>query len=204
MSLRTVMIASARPENAPVTSSPRSQQRRRRLKESSQALARSTCQRCPAWTGALAAFTGDFPGHAAAGELVAGLLRVPARAGMDGDVAGQRPGAAGLVQRGGQERAAVPVRGGEHAAGRDAFPPAMRDHFMPGLPRPPGPPAHSPPPGALAAHPPTARSSRTRPAIRSQDSPAIVSSRAKIPAPVRSPRRSRIVAAPQAQPAIGA
>ena len=67
------------------------------------------------------ALMGDFPRHAASGELVAGLLRVVARVEMDGDVAGQRPDAAEFVQRGGQERGVVPVRGGQHPAERDAL-----------------------------------------------------------------------------------
>ena len=64
----------------------------------------------------------DFPGHAVAGELVAGLLRVVPGVEMDGDGAGQRPDVFELVQGGGQERGVVPVRGGGHAAERDALP----------------------------------------------------------------------------------
>jgi hypothetical protein len=68
---------------------------------------------------------GDFPGHAAAGELAAGLLRVVPGVEMDGDVAGQRADVIECVQRGGQQRGVVPVRGGEHAAERDA--PSLHD-----------------------------------------------------------------------------
>ena len=106
----------------------------------------------------LVALMGDLPGHAASGELVAGLLRIVPGVEMDGDVAGQRPDVIEFVQRGGQERGVMPVCRGQHPAGRDALPPAMSDRFMPSLPRSTGlRPAHSPPPGALAMHPSTAR-----------------------------------------------
>ena len=71
---------------------------------------------------------GDFAVQAAPGELVAGLLRVVARVQMDRDVIGQRPEIIELVQRGGQQRGVVPVRGGEHAAQRDAV---SLDHERP-------------------------------------------------------------------------
>jgi hypothetical protein len=53
---------------------------------------------------------GDFPGHAAGGELVAGFLRVVAGVEVDPDVIGQRAEVAELVQRGGQQRGVVAVR----------------------------------------------------------------------------------------------
>ena len=87
-----------------------------------QALVRSTCQRCPAWIGALSPFMGDFAGHAASGELVAGLLRVVAGVEVDRDVIRERAEVVEFVQRGGQQRGVVPVRGGEHPAERDAVP----------------------------------------------------------------------------------
>jgi hypothetical protein len=52
--------------------------------------------------------------------------------------------------------------------------------------------------------PSAARSSRATPVMRSWESRAIVFSSAKIPALIPSLRRSRIVVAPQVQPAIGA
>ena len=64
---------------------------------------------------------GDFAGQAAAGELVAALLRVVARVEMDGDVAGQRADVIEFVQRDGQQRGVMPVRRGEHPAERDAL-----------------------------------------------------------------------------------
>jgi hypothetical protein len=44
---------------------------------------------------------GDVPGHAAAGELVAGLLRVVASVEVDGDVIRERAEVVEFVQRGG-------------------------------------------------------------------------------------------------------
>ena len=76
----------------------------------------------PGLDRSLVALAGDFAGQAAAVELVAALLRVVARVEMDGDVVGQRSDVAEFVQRGGQQRGVVPVRGGEHPAERDAAP----------------------------------------------------------------------------------
>jgi hypothetical protein len=50
---------------------------------------------------------GDFAGHAAGVELVAGLLRVIAGVEVDRDVIGQRPDDIEFVQRGRQQRGVV-------------------------------------------------------------------------------------------------
>src|ERR1700677_4825299 len=68
----------------------------------------------------LVAFAGDLPGHAAGGELVAGVPGVVAGVEVDGDVAGQRSELLEFVQRGGQQRGVVPVRRGQHPVERDA------------------------------------------------------------------------------------
>ncbi len=69
----------------------------------------------------LVTLAGDFAGHAADGELVAGLARVVAGVEVDDDVIRQRADPVEFVQRGGQQRGVVPVRRGEHPAERDAL-----------------------------------------------------------------------------------
>jgi hypothetical protein len=59
--LRTVMMVSARSKYASMTSSRRSYQRCSRLKPLCQELVRSTCQRCPAWIGALSPLSAIWP-----------------------------------------------------------------------------------------------------------------------------------------------
>ena len=68
----------------------------------------------------LIALMGDFAGHAAGGELVAGLLRVVAGIQVHPDIVGQRAEVIEFVQRGGQQRGVVPVRRGEHPVQGDA------------------------------------------------------------------------------------
>src|SRR5260370_25177650 len=53
----------------------------------------------PGPDGGLIAFTGDSPGHAAGGELVAGLLRVVPGVEVHPDVVGQRAEVVEFVQR---------------------------------------------------------------------------------------------------------
>jgi hypothetical protein len=76
----------------------------------------------PGLDGGLVALAGDFAGQAAAGELVAGLLRVIPGVEVDGDVIRERADVVEFVQRGSQQRGVVPVCRGEHPAERDAAP----------------------------------------------------------------------------------
>jgi hypothetical protein len=111
---------------------------------------------------------GDFPCHAASGELVAGLLRVVARVEMDGDVAGQRPDVIEFVQRGGQERGVMPVRRGQHPAERDALPLNHERPFHAQLAAIDGAAAGAfPAAGGLGDAPVDGESSRSSPTIRS-------------------------------------
>ena len=68
----------------------------------------------------LVSLMGDFAGHAAGGQFIAGLLRVIAGVEVDRDVLGKRAEVLEFVQRGSQQRGVVAVRGGEDPAERDA------------------------------------------------------------------------------------
>ena len=77
-------------------------------------------ERLPGLDRHLVAFMGDFAGHAASFQLVAGLLRVVVGVEVNRDVVPQQAELIEFVKRGSQQRGVVPVRGGEYPAQRDA------------------------------------------------------------------------------------
>jgi hypothetical protein len=85
----------------------------------------------------LVALMGDFPGHAAAVEFVAGLLRVVAGVEVDGDVIRERAEVVEFVQRGGQQRGVVPAPTGDMSglksrrSGISAVPPRLLPTLLP-------------------------------------------------------------------------
>ena len=160
----------------------------------------------PGLEGCLLAFVGDLPGHAAPGQFVAGFSGVVPGVQADPDVCGQRAEVIELVQRGCQQRGVVPAGRRDTRSSGMPCPSVMSSRLLHALfPRFTGlRPAHSPPPGALVMQPPMRISCKTRPAMWSRAFTAIRSSPAKIPAAIHSSRRSRIVVAEQAPPAIDA
>jgi hypothetical protein len=74
---------------------------------------------------------GDFAGHAAGGELVAGFLRVVAGVEVDGDVIRERAEVVEFVQRGASSGESCRFAGASTRPSGMPYPSTRLDRFMP-------------------------------------------------------------------------